>query len=230
MCTLLFRYRPEDEYPLAILSNRDEAYKRPSGGWDWRGESGQYFAPVDLEAGGTWIGLNRHGVVVALTNIFPGRRDPAFRSRGKLVTDMLALPHASDAPGAIETSFETYPYNHFNLLVADAGDAFLFTWVKGQLDCFGLLPGIYQVGNRPYSGTDLANSDGTSAEWLEQNAVRLTNHPKICRHGPGYGTRCSHKLLVHGADPLLSLVWHLEGHPCQGTYQLVLGEDHEHSR
>ena len=71
MCTILVRHNPADPHPLAILANRDEAYNRSSGGWAWRGGDRQYFAPVDHVAGGSWIGLNQTGLVVALTNIFP---------------------------------------------------------------------------------------------------------------------------------------------------------------
>ena len=64
MCTLLIRLSPGDDYPLAILSNRDEVYDRPSGGWEWRGEEGQIFAPIDIQAGGSWIGFNDKGVAL----------------------------------------------------------------------------------------------------------------------------------------------------------------------
>jgi hypothetical protein len=133
MCTLFFRHSPDDEYPLAILSNRDEAYDRPSGGWDWRGSGKHYFAPIDLEAGGTWIGLSRNGVVVALTNIFPGREDSGFRSRGELVTDLLQLDAAAGASTAMAKSFTTHSYNTFNLLVADPLTAFAFSWAGDEL-------------------------------------------------------------------------------------------------
>lgn len=223
MCTLLMRLNPGDEYPLAILSNRDEAYDRPSGSWDWRGEEGRIFAPIDLQAGGSWIGFNDRGVVAALTNIFPGSEGEEFHSRGALVMDMLQLDKARNASKAVERMLSERPYNHFNLLVADAGSAYLHSWAEGQLDAFELLPGVYQVNNVPYRGSDISSQSMDNEQWLEKESWRLTRHPDVCRHGEGYGTCCSHKLLVHGSEPRRSVVWHLEGHPCEGEFQMILG-------
>ena len=224
MCTLFFRHRPNDEFPLAILSNRDEAYDRPSDGWDWRGSGRRYFAPIDLEAGGTWIGLNRQGVVVALTNIFPGQADTGFRSRGALVADMLQLDAAVGARAAMAESFKTHSYNKFNLLVADPLTAVVFSWTGDGLDTFDLRPGIYQVNNIPFDGMNRPSLDVANHVWLEQEEGCLKEHPMVCRHGDGYGTRCSHKLLIHKDGLERSKVWHLDGHPCEGKFQLVHGE------
>lgn len=224
MCTLFFRYQPGDEYPLAILSNRDEAYDRPSGGWDWRGSGGSYFAPIDLEAGGTWIGLNRHGLVAALTNIFPGREGADFRSRGALVTDLLELEGVAEAPAAMARLFSAHSYNNFNLLVADPVTAFVFSWAGQELETFDLRPGVYQVNNIRFDGVEQPNPGVANQRWLEREAGRLTEHPMVCRHGDGYGTRCSHKLLIHEDGLERSRIWHLEGRPCEGIFQQVLGE------
>jgi uncharacterized protein with NRDE domain len=223
MCTLLFRHHPDDPYPLAILSNRDEAYGRPSGDWEWRGSNPRYFAPVDLKAGGTWIGMNEQGVVVALTNIFPGRMNPAFRSRGALVVELLHLDEARRAPELLHSILKDRPYNNFNLLVGDRTSAYLFTWQGRDLRQHELSPGVYEVANRPYRGAVLPDDISENEAWLAARAGRLKEHPSVCKHGPGYGTRCSHKLLIHGEDPASSRIWHLEGHPCERSYQLVFG-------
>jgi uncharacterized protein with NRDE domain len=221
----MMRLNPGDDYPVAILSNRDEAYDRPSGGWDWRGEQGRIFAPTDLQAGGTWIGFNDRGVVAALTNIFPSGQGEEFRSRGALVMDMLQLEMAQDASKAVERILSEASHNQFNMLVADSRSAYLFSWTEEQLDAFELLPGVFQVNNVPYRGSDMANPSIDNEQWLAKESWRLTKHPDVCRHGEGYGTCCSHKLLVHGGKPQHSRVWHLEGHPCEGEYQLVLGNE-----
>jgi uncharacterized protein with NRDE domain len=221
MCTLCFRHQPDDDFPLAVLSNRDEAYDRPAGGWDWRGSGRDCFAPIDLEAGGTWIGLNRNGVVAALTNIFPSWEGTDFRSRGALVTDMLQLDAAAGAPEAMAQSFSVYSYNKFNLLVADPLTAFVFSWAGDELETFDLRPGAYQVNNIPFDGMNRPNPDVSNDVWLEREEGFLREHPLVCRHGDGYGTRCSHKLLIHNKGLVGSRVWHLDGHPCEGEFQLV---------
>jgi uncharacterized protein with NRDE domain len=209
---------------LAILSNRDEKYGRPSGGWDWRGSGRRWFAPIDLEAGGTWIGLNRHGLVAALTNIFPSWEGEGFRSRGALVTDMLGLECAAEAPAAMTDAFAKHSYNKFNLLVAGSRKAFVFSWAGDQLETFDLRPGVYEVNNIAFDGIEKPNPSVTNERWLEREEGRLAQHPVVCRHGDGYGTRCSHKLLVHKDGLEMSRVWHLDGHPCEGEFQLVHAE------
>ncbi|MCH7858783.1 MAG: NRDE family protein [Candidatus Marinimicrobia bacterium] len=222
MCTLLIRHDPKDPYPLALLANRDERYDRQSEGWAWRTGRRPYFAPRDQQAGGTWIGLNDRGVVVALTNIFPGRQDDAHRSRGALVIDMLGLARAGLAPDALGAAVKGAAYNDFNLLVADPAQAYLFTWQNGELRQFELAPGVTTVGNDPFDDVFQPLGGQTNEAWLSSEAGYLKQHPQVCKHGEGYGTRCSHKLLVHGRQPGRSKVWHLEGHPCRHSFDLVL--------
>lgn len=238
MCTLLFRHRPGDPYPLAVLSNRDELYGRPSGGWAWRSPGASMdgeapglraFAPVDLVAGGTWMGLSESGVLAALTNIFPESKEQGLQSRGALVLGVLALASAGDAPDHIREALQTRRYNNFNLLVADAKAAFIFVWTEDGLESYDLLPGVYQVANVPYGGIALSDTDDANEEWMAREAHRLAEHPDVCKHEDEYGTRSSAKILLNGPDPAQSRVWHLEGHPCQGEYRQVLGPEIEHA-
>ena len=228
MCTLLFRHEPGDMYPLALLSNRDERDGRPADGWAWRETAPRSFAPSDLEAGGTWMGLSASGVVAALTNIFPQREEPDLHSRGALVQAMLALPMAADASEGLREELAARPTNNFNLLVADGSTAMLFAWDQGELREQGLEPGVYEVANSPFDGARLPGGPGPNEAWLEERAGRLVEHPTVCKHEDGYGTRSSAQLLLRGDDPAHSLVWSLEGHPCEGVYEQVLGPGQGH--
>ena len=230
MCTLLFRHKPGDEVPLALLSNRDERYGRASGGWAWRDTEPRTFAPIDLEAGGTWMGLSTAGVVVALTNIFPQREAAGLHSRGALVQTLLELPRAADGPALMESELAARRYNNFNLLVADREAAFLFVWTESGLESYDLLPGVYQVANDPYGGAGLTDTRGTNGEWIAGQAHLLAEHPVVCKHGDEYGTCSSAKILLDGEDPARSRVWQLEGHPCEEEYTQVLGLDKAHAR
>ena len=228
MCTLLYRYLPGDEYPLALLANRDETYDRPYSGWGWRGVDREFFAPLDQKAGGSWIGLGGSGVVVALTNILPAARGGKFRSRGSLVTDMLGFNAAAEAAAAAEREVTTSRYGQFNLLLADRDTAWMLVWHRGRLKRYAIEPGTHEVRNRPFATkTPKRHVEGENALWLEQMAPRLQRHPQVCKHGPGYGTRCSHKLLLSHAGSGQSRIWHLDGHPCSGKFRLVLPEGTE---
>jgi uncharacterized protein with NRDE domain len=84
MCVLALLLEPGR---LLVAANRDEAFDRPSAP-PAEVEPG-IVAGRDLRAGGTWLGYNRHGLFVAVTN----RKDPAptpdAASRGLLVREAL---------------------------------------------------------------------------------------------------------------------------------------------
>lgn len=125
MCTFVILRRPDHgQWPVLIAANRDELAGRPSlaPGRHWK-DRDDIVAGFDKTAGGSWLGLNDHGVVAAILN----RRgtlgpEPGKRSRGELVLD--ALDHA-DASAAADALGDIDPnaYRPFNLIVADAMDA-----------------------------------------------------------------------------------------------------------
>jgi uncharacterized protein with NRDE domain len=128
MCTVVLLRRPGHAWPLLLAANRDEmrdrAWLAPARHWPDRPE---VVAGLDQLAGGSWLGLNDHGVVAGVMNR-PGTLGPAagLRSRGELVLE--ALDHA-DATAARDALFELDPraYRAFNLVVADNRDAF---WIR----------------------------------------------------------------------------------------------------
>ena len=69
MCTLLILRRPGHKWPLLLAANRDEIISRP---WlppdhHWP-DRPHVLAGKDEEAGGTWLGVNEHGVGAAILN------------------------------------------------------------------------------------------------------------------------------------------------------------------
>lgn len=128
MCTVVILRRPEHDWPLILAANRDEMVTRPwlppARHWPERPE---VMAGLDLEAGGTWLGLNDHGVVAGILNR-QGSLGPQAgkRSRGELVLE--ALDHAEASEAAIALShLAPEAYRAFNLLVADRYRAF---WLR----------------------------------------------------------------------------------------------------
>lgn len=125
MCTVVILRRPGHEWPLLLAGNRDEMagrpWKPPARHWPDRPE---VVAGLDEEAGGSWLGLNDHGMVATVLNR-EGTLGPQAgkRSRGELVLD--ALDHA-DAQSAAEalSHLDGRAYRPFNLVVADNRDAF----------------------------------------------------------------------------------------------------------
>ena len=169
MCTLIVLHRCVPGRPLVVAANRDEFLDRPAEEPALRfSRTGPIVAPLDLEAGGTWVGVNARGVFAGLTNLRPTaersddrhsavatieraskeRRQtnkPELRSRGEVV--MMALESES-AGHAVRTlsNLEVEAYNPFQLLVADGHEAWLVVY-RGQSRAIPLEPGPHIVGN-----------------------------------------------------------------------------------
>jgi uncharacterized protein with NRDE domain len=147
MCTLIVLRRPGRRWPLLLAANRDEMAGRP-----WRGpgrhwpDRAHVVAGMDEEAGGSWLGVNDHGVVAGVLNRAGSLgADPDKRSRGELVLE--ALDHA-DARAAAEAlaDLDGHAYRPFNLVVADNRDAF---WLRngddnpaGEVESRTIPPGL----------------------------------------------------------------------------------------
>jgi uncharacterized protein with NRDE domain len=128
MCTLVLLRRPEHDWPLILGANRDEMIGRPwrAPGRHWP-DRPEVTAGLDELAGGSWLGLNDHGVVAGILNRF-GTLGPAAgqRSRGELVLE--ALDHAdATAAAAALAHLDPSAYRPFNLVIADNRDAF---WLR----------------------------------------------------------------------------------------------------
>src|SRR3982751_2461325 len=97
MCLLAIFFRVAEDAPLVVGANREEAYAR--GGLPPQLLDGETRAVAGLDpvAGGTWLGVNEHGVLVAVTNRRKSDLPVQPRSRGLLVRDLLACPTAAAA-------------------------------------------------------------------------------------------------------------------------------------
>jgi uncharacterized protein with NRDE domain len=126
VCTLAIYIRTFSEYPLVVAANRDEFLNRPTSPPAILDPIG-IFGGRDDVAGGTWLGVNRQGLVAALLNRRTSEPvDAARRSRGQLCLDMLRTDSAAAARAALDRE-DAAAYNPFNLLVADRRDAWIAT-------------------------------------------------------------------------------------------------------
>ena len=121
MCTVILLRRPGADWPLLLAANRDERLDRPwqSPAEHWPGLIGGR----DSLAGGTWMAMNRHGVVAAVLNrVGSLGPHPGKRSRGEL--PILALAEATAAAAAARMArLEAGLWRPFNLVLADAETA-----------------------------------------------------------------------------------------------------------
>ena len=82
MCLLALFFRVAEDAAVVVGANREEAYAR--GGTPPQVLEGppRAVAGLDPTAGGTWLGVNGHGLLVAVTNRPKSEAPAQPRSRG----------------------------------------------------------------------------------------------------------------------------------------------------
>lgn len=125
MCTIVFATQNHPRYPLIFAGNRDEFYGRPTRPARFWDQHPNLLAGKDLEAGGTWLGINLAAEFATVTNF----RNPDMQkedppSRGQLPVDYLTNP--IDAETFLsQVDKKADRYNGFNLLLG-TGEQLLY--------------------------------------------------------------------------------------------------------
>ncbi len=151
MCSLIILRRPDHpRWPVLLAANRDELATRQTAAPDrhWA-DRPEVLAGLDLEAGGSWLGINDDGVTAAVLNRH-GTLGPEAgkRSRGELVLE--ALDHAdAEAAATALAHLDPDAYRPFNMLVADATEAY---WIRhagdGMVRSVALEAGVAMLTSR----------------------------------------------------------------------------------
>jgi len=147
MCLALIAWRAHPRHPLVVVANRDEFHARPALPMHWWDDGAPILAGRDLEAGGTWLGLDRRGRLALVTNYRdPSLPKPEGRTRGELVPAFLRSPAAA-ADQARGFSARAAQYAGFSLLLAD-GRELAYVVSQPAAETRVLAPGIYGLSNR----------------------------------------------------------------------------------
>lgn len=242
MCTLIAFHQSVPGASLVVAANRDEYFERPAEGLALReAMGGRIVSPLDVLAGGTWLGLNAYGLFAAVTNRRAARPDPSRLSRGQLVTAALEARSAREAVSRVEERVSQGAYNPFNLLVADAGAAIALSLGPegGRLEQRPLPPGAHVIGNVALSGEASPKLEalrdrtrrlaGQPAEQVLESLGRICRQHEaadplaaVCVHTPSYGTRSSLLLRLEdppaGGRPRQGELHFSEGAPCRAPY------------
>lgn len=145
MCTALFAYKAHPNYPLIILSNRDEFYNRPTAQANYWDESPNVLSGIDLEKGGTWFGVTKTGRFSLLTNYRDfSKHIESPLSRGLLTKQFLMSKHSPiNYLKELETTGNQY--NPYNIVVGDLDE---FSYYCNVSDSSKILsPGIHGLSN-----------------------------------------------------------------------------------
>lgn len=227
MCLITLAFQSHPRYPLIVVANRDEFYDRPTTPADFWSDHPDLLAGRDLEAGGTWLGVNRAGNWAGVTN-FRGGGPAADLSRGELPTNYLR----ADAPDLTQYISDMLAksgrYSGYNLLAGNARELMYLNNINREST--RLSPGVYTLSNdlldTPWPKAELGRdrllkaieaSDLHSEELIEVLASqqcfpdgrlpdtgvglemeRTLSPPFIISHT--YGTRCTTVLLIDNQD------------------------------
>ncbi len=234
MCSVLFAWQAFDEVPIVLAANRDERYDREAEGPRLLCADPLVLAPQDHDAGGTWLGVNEHGLVIAIANRPDGPEGE--RSRGLLVRDLLTSDTSDEARTYLAALLGDHTYAGFYLLIADPSEAFFVTW-NGTLDGHELERGVHVLDNGGLDGhaervravrDDMTvASDEAPEAWRDRAEAMLASHePELCRHGDDHGTVSATTVTVATADEHELSMRHAPGPPCETAFEEVVPEGH----
>jgi uncharacterized protein with NRDE domain len=249
VCTLAIYVRSFSEFPLVLAANRDEFLARATSSPRLLDSRIGIFGGRDDVAGGTWLAVNRAGLVAALLNRRTDEAaDPRRRSRGQLCLSMLAAASANDARSLL---FRERPqdYNPFNLLVADRQDAWVATNHGSTMAVTDLDPGLHLITNldvndprcpriatsyQLFAALLAEGSPGPpSVEFRYRLRRILSTHDteldprsagfgnSLCVHSAEYGTRSSTLIFLDRSGRWTYL--HANQAPCRCDYDDVTG-------
>ena len=231
MCILAILFRSVDNCPVLVAANREEYFDRPGTPPELWDERAAFLAGRDQRGGGTWLGVNAHGVLAAVTNR-PKPPLPAPRSRGLLCRDLLACRTAREAHERALHELDRNSYAGCNVLVADAQGAYVVHAGELLRTC-PLPPGLHVVTSHDLNDTSDARTahalarlahvpSRTIDECLAILPPLLSGHggagqPPICLHAPNRGTVSS--VIIALPRPPGQPRWlHAQGPPCENPF------------
>ncbi|HET6329088.1 MAG TPA: NRDE family protein [Planctomycetaceae bacterium] len=236
MCIFSVAYRVLPECPIFVLTNRDESTGRltlsPRIFESTTPNGSRWFGGADQRAGGTWLGVNEHGLLAAVTNRKTASVPENPRSRGLLCRDVLEGAADEHLLGELASG----AYAGFNLIVLAPYSADVFEHADESL-WRELKPGVHTIGNGHLDAGDdprvqrtqrlveemvSAERDGGWTHCIERarEICRLPaegNLPGICLEGEGWGTVGS-TVVGLALDPRESVYHYAAGPPSRTPY------------
>ena len=133
MCLILFSWNSHPKYKLIVAANRDEFYARPTAPAAFWEDYPGILAGKDLQAGGSWMGIEKDGYFAAVTNYrdLSAIKEDAI-SRGDLIKNFL-IGKKSPEHYLNEVAAERQHYNGFNLIVSDLEQLFYYSNVEHKI-------------------------------------------------------------------------------------------------
>ena len=226
MCLIVFAFNKHPKYKLILAANRDEYFNRPTLTADYWKENHEILGGRDIQSKGTWLGINKNGKFIAITNY----RDPKIEkkralSRGKLSKIFLSN-NQNIRSFLADVSNNKENYNGFNLLLSDDGFNTLYHYSNISNTTAKISNGLHGLSNhlldsswpKVDTGKENLNIKIESASLNVNDLVEMLKNGNVAadellpdtgisydlekKLSPvfismkGYGTRCSTAILV----------------------------------
>jgi uncharacterized protein with NRDE domain len=146
VCLIALNFCPGSDAPILLAANREEAFDRLALPPHVQPGRPRVICGIDKVAGGTWLGVNEFGLLVAVTNRPKSRLRAGLRSRGLLCRELLNCSTARDAIDHATSELASGRYAGANVLaVSDQGAAVIHA--GDQLQAQHLESGLHLLAN-----------------------------------------------------------------------------------
>jgi hypothetical protein len=143
---LAILYRVAKNTPILLAANREESITRPTQFPKIQSGNPRIVCGTDKLVGGTWLGVNQFGLVVAVTNRARVRAPVEPRSRGLLCRDLLDVRTAREAAELARKELATGRYAGANYLCADGKHAAV-VYGGHRVEVVALEPGLHTLSS-----------------------------------------------------------------------------------
>jgi Transport and Golgi organisation 2 len=149
MCLLAVLYRLVPESPILVAANREEYYDRPSQPPTIQSGKPRMLCGIDPRAGGTWLGVNQHGMFAGVCNrrIPNGADSIGLRNRGLVAREVLRCCSARSGIDRAMDELTTNRYEPFNMIICDSDSGWVIYNNGERSEVKPLEDGLNIVGN-----------------------------------------------------------------------------------
>lgn len=232
MCLIALFFRMVEDAGVVVGANREEHYARGGDPPSILEGPVRAVAGTDPVAGGTWLGVNEHGVLIAVTNRPKSALPPQPRSRGLLARELLLeCSSAAQAAERAASGLAAQGYAGCNLLCVDQQSAVAIEagdWMRVR----PLPPGLHVLTARDvndasdprnrHAMTWLGRKSYAAAEPIARALRELcaqpgNGTPAICMHGEKGGTVSSSIIVLRSSLDQCTYL-HTQGPPDRTPY------------
>ncbi|MDB4650754.1 NRDE family protein [Pirellulaceae bacterium] len=146
MSLLAVLYKLVPESPILIAFNREELLTHKVNKPTIQSGKPRILASMDAGSGGTWLGVNQHGMMVGATSRKKYNTQMSPKSRESLCRDLLRAGSAREAVNTAMEELQTHEYEGVNFIIAD-GESGWVIHAGNEVEAVELEEGLNIVSN-----------------------------------------------------------------------------------